>query len=66
MPFKEKVNNQRIIRVLLSPKGHSLMGNIEKKSNYIFIYNALEKMDETVLNNLLDGLKQLKMILSNE
>ena len=58
--------DHRITRVLLSPKGYSLMDNIEKKSNYIFIYKALEKMDETILNNLLDGLKQLKMNLSNE
>jgi len=56
--------DHRITRVLLSPKGYSLMENIEKQSNYIFIYNALEKMDEKVLKNLLNGLKQLKMNLS--
>jgi Transcriptional regulators len=49
----------RITRLLLTDKGYILMDSIKNESTKYFIYNALEKMDEKSLNNLLDGLKQL-------
>jgi len=56
----------RITRVLLTHKGQALMNRIENESSNIFVYNALEKMDEKSLNKLLNGLKQLNKNLSSE
>ena len=57
-------NDLRINRVLLTDKGKALMDSIKNESTKNFIYNALEKMDEKSLNNLLGGLKQLNENLS--
>ncbi len=54
----------RINRVALTDKGQILIDRIKNESGNIFICNALEKMDEKLLNGLLDGLKQLNENLS--
>jgi len=57
-------NDQRINRVLLTDKGQHLMDSIKDESTNIFIYNALDKIDESLLDGLLNGLKQLNENLS--
>lgn len=42
------------------------MDNIKDESTNIFIYNALEIMDEKSLDGLLNGLKQLDENLSRK
>ncbi|OEC85617.1 MULTISPECIES: MarR family winged helix-turn-helix transcriptional regulator [Methanobacterium] len=49
----------RINRVMLTDKGQNLIDRIKNESNNIFIYSALEEMDEKTLGNLSNGLKQL-------
>lgn len=56
----------RINRVVLTDKGQALIDRIKNESSNIFIYNALKKMDEKSLNNLLAGLKQLNENLSSK
>ncbi|HEX3013198.1 MAG TPA: MarR family winged helix-turn-helix transcriptional regulator [Methanobacterium sp.] len=49
----------RINRVMLTDKGQSLIDSIKNEAGNIFIYSALEKMEEKSLDNLLNCLKQL-------
>jgi len=49
----------RINRVMLTDKGQNLIDRIKDESSNIFIYSALEEMDEKTLSNLSNGLKQL-------
>lgn len=60
--FVEKKRDEkdlRISRVMLTDKGQGLIDSIKNEAGNIFIYNALEKMDEESLHNLLEGLRQL-------
>ena len=52
-------NDLRVNRVTLTDKGQALIDRIKDEGGNIFIYNALEEMDETSLNDLLNGLKEL-------
>ena len=56
----------RINRVALTDKGQILIDRIKNESGNIFICNALEKMDEKLLNDLLGGLKQVDRNLSQK
>ena len=59
-------NDLRVVRVMLTDKGQNIINKIKNEAGNIFIYNALEKMDETSLKNLLNGLKQLNNELIKE
>ena len=52
-------NDLRINRVMLTLKGQNLINSIKNEAGNIFIYNALEKMDENSLDLLSNGLKEL-------
>lgn len=54
----------RINRVMLTDKGQSLIDSIKNEAGNIFIYNALEKMEENTLDDLLTSLIQLNENLS--
>ena len=54
----------RINRVVFTDNGQKLINDIKNEAGNIFIYNALEEMDDESLNNLLGGLKQLNKNLS--
>jgi DNA-binding MarR family transcriptional regulator len=56
----------RIIRVMLSSDGQILIDQIKNEAGNIFIYNALKKMDQKSLANILTGLKLLNHELSKE
>ena len=56
----------RVIRVMLSSDGQKLMNQIKNETNNIFIYNALKKMDQKSLDNLLTCLKLLNQELSEK
>ena len=51
---------------MLSSDGQKLIDQIKDEADNIFIYNALGKMDQKSLDNLLTGLKQLNHELSRE
>ncbi len=58
----EKIRDKkdlRVNRVMLTDKGQTLINRIKNEASNIFIYEALEKIDEQSLNNLLDGLRHL-------
>ena len=60
--FVEKIRDEkdlRISRVMLTGKGQDLIDRIKNEAGNIFIYNALEKMDDESLNNLLNCLRKL-------
>ncbi len=54
----------RVTRVILTNKGQTAIDRIKNESSNIFIYNALEQMDEKLSDNLLTGLKELNRNLS--
>ncbi len=56
--------DHRVCRVMLSNEGQKIINEIKKEAGYIFLHNALEKMDQKTLQNLLDGLKQLNQNLN--
>jgi len=56
----------RINRVMLTDEGQALIDRIKNEAGNIFIYDALEKMDEKSLNNLLNCLKQLNENLNQQ
>lgn len=56
----------RVIRIMLSSDGQKLIDQIKDEASNIFIYNALKKMDQKSLDNLLTGLKLLNHELSKE
>ena len=59
-------NDLRVYRVMLTQEGQELIDKIKNEAGNIFIYNALGKMDQKSLKNLLTGLKQLNNEISGE
>ena len=58
----EKIRDEkdlRISRVMLTGKGQDLIDRIKNEAGNIFFYNALEKMGNESLNNLLNCLRNL-------
>lgn len=51
--------DHRICRVMLSKEGQKMISGIKNEAGNIFLNNALSKMDEESLENLLKGLKEL-------
>ncbi|EOD00261.1 MarR family winged helix-turn-helix transcriptional regulator [Caldisalinibacter kiritimatiensis] len=51
--------DRRISRVVITEKGQKLLDTIKRQAGYEFVYNALEKIDNEIVDNLLGGLKEL-------
>jgi DNA-binding MarR family transcriptional regulator len=58
-------NDHRICRVILSPDGQKVIDEIKHEAGNIFLHNALNKMDDKSLKNLLNGLKELNQNLDS-
>ena len=57
--------DHRICRVVLSKEGQKMIDTIKNEARNIFLNNALNKMDDKSLKNLLKSLKELNKNLDN-
>ena len=58
-------NDHRVCRVMLSEDGQKTIDEIKNEAGNIFLNNALSKMDDKSLENLLNGLKKLDQNLDS-